>query len=249
MKKFRLLFIILFLAKQPSYLNGQEDIAACRFELLSHNSNTQKIVASVMLNLPSLLSSVSWWNRMRLATNICTYKQWAEEIAEKTHGIGNIIKRLAKKIETETTINLSDDIVSQLVSLSTTPLLNKEALTAIQMLKRQYRFLIGIGNQDPLEHEIYTLKMSTDHNIDLSKLFDQIVTVANYDDPHEQLGQGGSKFYSIAAQRHISANPYPSESFKAAIMKAANTLDREITIMPPVICTMENLKALTSQER
>ncbi|TET05838.1 hypothetical protein E3J79_04150 [Candidatus Dependentiae bacterium] len=193
---------------------SQKDIIALHLKLLSHNATTQHIVSSAVQNALSLSRTIGIINGAYLATKAWTLAAWGEEIAQETSGLGNITTKLVEKIKNKMKINLSAEALRQLVDLATDPEPNKDALELIKTIKKRY-LLVGISDQDPLEHEIYVEKMKKKNNIDVTLLFDQFVIISANNDNDDQRESG--------LQWHSAPEPYPSEPFKKAIIAAAQS--------------------------
>lgn len=217
---------------------SQKDIIALHLNLLSHNATTEHIVYSALQNATSLRRTIGFKNGAYLAIKAWTLATWGEKIAETTSGLGNITTKVVERIKNEMKINLPDEVLRQLVELATDPEPNKGALELIQKLKKQY-LLVGISEQDPLEHEIYVKKMKEKNKIDVTSLFDQFVIISANND-NDDRRENGLQWYS-------APEPYPSEPFKKAISAAAQSTKHMRTGGTiKVIDTSEELAELAS---
>lgn len=172
--------IILFCGSLTAMQQEQENslVVACDFDAISPNASTSSIIGSAIKNASSILKHLSLFQIASLACHLRKITQRAEAIALETPGISNTIHQLFNELQAEGYGDFSADIV-QLCKAGIQPVPNKPCIQILKILKDLNVHLIGFGSKkDSNEFNFYQehLKSSRD-SIDLSEIFDGIVTI------------------------------------------------------------------------
>jgi len=150
----------------------QEEPLIVPLALAGKNPSTSTIVRSVLANANGLRRTIGWVNAAYLARHAWTLADWGEEIAQNTYGIGNVVDKLIKRIESDLDLPLPQETLREMVNVAVIPEPNNNVVQKLLALKEN-RTLYAVSNQDELEHQIFSKKMFERHKIDLPSIFDR----------------------------------------------------------------------------
>jgi len=134
----------------------------------------------------------------------------ALEIAQSMPGATNFIRALiASSLNKYCDWNEEDE--QALAEYAIQPVPNLKMILLIQLLKNFGIRSIGIGNQDPMEHDIFVKKLQTGHDIRLYDLFVKVLGTPFIDragnpDFTKKSTNNSNNFF-------VAACPYPSEGY------------------------------------
>jgi len=243
------LAVVFTLTVANSSLHGQKEPIAIILDLISKNDEAPNIVQTLSDIGPlflALKSKLGYIQATWLMTQLTYYKPniqtFAEKIAKKTKGTGNITKQLIAKIRKDLLKDLPYEAHKSLTEMGTVPVLYPKNIKCIDRI-RQHFLLIGISTQDPLGYEVYKEKMLANHKINLGNIVDQIVLIPSLDDSSDTLRDPG--YYQHKQGWYIAAESYPSPYCKTAIMAALGNSGYSEKALS-IIDTSEKLQRLAS---
>jgi len=192
MKKFYFAFMLLFSAQVIAMekLPGRVIVAwenkpkpppsifAWHLDAIYENPKPWELRASAIKELYSVLSkkkslAVSYLTKPAEANYFVTE---ALKLAQSIPGTTNVIRALIKS-PLNKYCDWDEEDEQALSEYAIQPVPNLKMILLIQLLKKFRIRSIGIGNQDPMEHDIFVKKLQTGHNIRLYDLFARVLGI------------------------------------------------------------------------
>lgn len=210
----------------------QPIVVACNFDVISKNVDTTNLMWSAVPLAAHIIPCFSLERIAALKSTLDYMHKLGTEIAAKTPGITNTIKSLFTELEKQKYGTFTEDVMSWLNQKGVNPVPDKEAVTLLKMIKKFGIPTIGMGNQDSLEHEIYTQKMHDEHNIDLHTLYDGIITIPTLEENSAIESNANVPCFQQPSNSRwfVSRDAAPSASFTHTIKVLARNLADEPSI-------------------
>jgi len=210
---------------------NQSIVVACNFDATGSNLDTSKLISSALYSAKHILSCFSWKSLWNLRTTVEFMKRRGDEIAQTTPGITNTIKKLFTELEQQKYGTFGPDTIACFNEMGVNPIPDYEAIGLLQAIKSWGIPIIGTGNKDSLEYEIYSRKMLDNHNIDTHHLFDGIITIPTLDE-QTQLNDNSSKFFQRSDHWIVCRGTRHEPSHAQAICRLSNSLRPNVQIIP-----------------
>ncbi len=233
--------IVFFLLSAISYAMEQSPVIACHFDAISKNADASQIIYSAVAHAGTILSGFSWRTIAALTMHVSMLKKRSLEIAENTYGISNIIKRLFVELEAADYGHFSEDNIRALTEAAVRPVPEKFAISILQRIKDISKIpVIGFGNKDSIEYDLYSNSMLQNYGINFGTLFDGVVTVPSYTETMAGYCGPAAPAYERSNRWLVSRDPHPSQGFNTTVQ----TLAQKFVQRPQIITINDSVDFL-----
>ncbi len=185
-------------------MDGQV-VVACNFNVLGRNAETSSIISRALAASAHVLPCLSWNALMHLPATVAHMSRRGTELAAETPGITNTIARLFAELEEHKYGSFTPSVIGVFNDMGVNPVPDRDACALLRSL-RPFAYVVGCGNKDSLEFEIFARKMHHEHTIDVRALFDGIVTIPT---PAEKtiIADGRAGYYRRSAGWLVGQHP------------------------------------------